>query len=450
MSVLRSLTRLSATKPCHDGETATGATPTTTSVGADAPDLDSRAGWQVVWAVHALTAVTYGSAYSFSATFPDLTREFHASRSAVALVFSLAAGGFHLFGAVAGRLADRVSTRLMCLAGVLVMAVGYLAASHAHTLGMLYACYGLGVGLGVGLLYVPSMAAVQTWFAVKRSAAAGIATAGLGIGTVVAPMAVGAALPALGWRTCFVILGVAILVMGVPAALVIRRHPSALHTATSGSSRPLWPILRTTTFAQFYLSVLLASICTFIPYVHLVSAARDQGYSLQVGTMLIALIGVGNIAGRFALGGIADRIGRLRVLAWLTAVLGCSFLGWAASSALPVLIGFSILFGLAYGGCVSLYPAVTADLFGDNRIGATLGALYTGVGLAALAGPTLAGYLRDSTHSYAVPALISAAAAFIAAALTYHLDRNASSALRPSPRPQHTSARIEPTRRRDT
>lgn len=417
-----------------DGETVPVAAPPRTSTGVDAPAFDGRAGWQVVWAVHALTAITYGSAYSFSATFPGLADEFHASRTAIALVFSLAAGGFHLFGAVAGRLADRVSTRLMCLAGVAVMAAGYLAAAHAYTLGALYTCYGLGVGLGIGLLYVPSMAAVQSWFTVKRSAAAGIATAGLGIGTVVAPIAVGAALPALGWRTCFSILGVAILAVGVPAALLIRRHPSTLHTALSGASPRLWPILRTATFAQFYLSVLLASICTFIPYVHLVPAARDQGYTLQVGTMLIALIGVGNIAGRFALGGIADRIGRLRVLAWLTAVLGCSFLGWAASSTLPVLIGFAMVFGLAYGGCVSLYPAVTADLFGDNRIGATLGALYTGVGLAALAGPTLAGYLRDSTHGYSASALVSAAAAFTAAALTYRLYRTTSSATRPHAR----------------
>lgn len=383
---------------------------------------DSRAGWQVVWAVHVLTAITYGSAYSFAAAFPGLADDFDASRSAVALVFSLAAGGFHLFGAVAGRLADHVSTRLMCVSGVIVMALGYTTAAHAPTLGVLYACYGIGIGTGVGLLYVPSMAAIQTWFTAKRSAAAGVATAGLGIGTVLAPMAIGAVVPTLGWRTCFAVLGAAVLVMGLPAALLVRRRPSGHPTATP-PARSLLPILRTTFFARFYLSVLLASICTFIPYVHLVSAAHDHGYPLHVGTTLIALIGVGNIAGRFVLGRVADRFGRLRVLTWLTAALGCSFLEWSAGNALPVLIVFAVSFGLTYGGCVSLYPAVTADLFGDRGIGATLGALYTGVGVAALIGPPLAGYLRDTTHGYTVPALISAAAALIAAALTHSLDR---------------------------
>lgn len=59
------------------------------------PALDSPAGWRVVSAVFVLTAVTYGSAYSFSAMFPGLADDFRASRSAVALVFSLAAAGFH-------------------------------------------------------------------------------------------------------------------------------------------------------------------------------------------------------------------------------------------------------------------------------------------------------------------------------------------------------------------
>ncbi|ORA32822.1 MFS transporter [Mycobacterium aquaticum] len=377
----------------------------------------------MVWAVHALTAVTYGSAYSFSAAFPGLAEEFHASRSAVALVFSLAAGGFHLFGALAGRLADRFSTRLMCLSGVLVMATGCMAASRAPSLATLYLSYGIGVGVGIGLLYVPSMAAVQSWFVTKRSTAAGIATAGLGIGTVAAPLTVGAFLPTVGWRTCFLILGAAVALVGLPAALMVQRHPASHLATVTAPPRPLLRVLRTPSFVRFYLSVLLASICTFIPYVHLVPAARDQGYSLQLGTLLIALIGVGNIAGRFVLGGIADRIGRLRVLAWLTVVLGCSFLGWAASSTLPVLIGFALVFGLSYGGCVSLYPAVSADLFGDKGIGATLGALYTGVGLAALSGPTLAGYLRDSTHGYTATALTGAAAAMVAAALTFSLHR---------------------------
>jgi len=79
------------------------------------------------------------------------------------------------------------------------------------------------------------------------------------------------------------------------------------------------------------------------------------------------------------------------------------------------------VFGAAYGGCVGLYPVVAAELFGVERIGSVLGCLYTGVGIAALLGPTAAGLAFDLTGGYVVPMLGSAAAASIAALLTLRL-----------------------------
>lgn len=58
------------------------------------------------------------------------------------------------------------------------------------------------------------------------------------------------------------------------------------------------------------------------------------------------------------------------------------------------------------GGCVGLYPAVAADLFGARHIGAMLGYLYTAVGVAALLGPTVTGFVFDRTGSYLDPILL--------------------------------------------
>jgi hypothetical protein len=38
----------------------------------------------------------------------------------------------------------------------------------AHSLTTVYLAYGLGVGLGVGLSYVPAVGAVQRWFVRRR------------------------------------------------------------------------------------------------------------------------------------------------------------------------------------------------------------------------------------------------------------------------------------------
>src|SRR5690606_16435315 len=121
---------------------------------SDENALDSRHGWRVVGGAHVVTAITFGSAYAFSALFPGLSAEFDASRGEVALVFSIAAFIFYSLGAIAGPLADRWSTRRLVAAGLIAMAAGYVVAGRATSLPGLYIAYGVGVGVGIGLSYV--------------------------------------------------------------------------------------------------------------------------------------------------------------------------------------------------------------------------------------------------------------------------------------------------------
>ena len=390
-------------------------------------DADGPQGWRIVWAVQAVTAVTFGSYYAFSAVFPDLSAEFGASRGEVALVFSIAAFLSFVVGAVAGPLADRSTPRRLILAGLAAMIIGLLCASQATSLAMLYVCYGAGAGLGVGLSYVPSVGAVQSWFNAKRSRASGVASAGLALGTLVLPFAVGRSIPYLGWRGCFISLAVVIAAVGVPAALFIRRRfegPSADPAARGPYPTPL-TLWRIPAFRRYYALMTLASFCTLIPYVHMVPAARDLGLSVEDGAALIGLIGVGSFFGRFTLASLGDRIGPTRLLSLLTFAVAGSFLIWAAAGGMATLALFALVFGMSYGGCVGLYPAVAVSLFGSRDVGATLGYLYSSVGFAALLGPTLTGFVFDQTGSYLAPILVSAAASVAAGFMTLRLQNDA-------------------------
>lgn len=386
-------------------------------------EKDSVSGWRVVWAVHALAAVTFGSAYAFSAVFAGLASEFHASRGEISLVFSISAFVFYALGAIAGPLGDRWLTRNLIIVGLIAMFVGYVGASQARSLAELYCWYGAGVGLGIGLSYVPALGAVQSWFDRRRSQASGIATAGLGVGTLSIPAAVGWAAPHVGWRACFIALATLIAVIGLPAAFLIVKREERPTRRYSGQVAYLHPVTawRNGTFRLFYATILLASFCTFIPYVHLVPAARDKGVFLEAGTALISLIGIGNIVGRFVLAGLGDRVGRLKLLALLTFAVAGSFVLWSVAGGFVMLGVFAVVFGMSYGGCVGLYPAVATDLFGTRHIGAMLGYLYTAVGVAALLGPTVTGFVFDTTGSYFGSILVSSAAAIAAGLLTRRL-----------------------------
>ena len=388
----------------------------------DHEEADTREGWKVVAATHVLTAVTFGAAYSFSATLPGLAAEFSASRGEIALVFSISAFLFYSLGAIAGPLADRWSPRSLVLLGLAAMILGYIGASRAGSLVSLYIWYGFGVGLGIGLSYVPALGAVQSWFIRRRSQASGVATAGIGLGTLVLPFAIGQALPFIGWRGCFTALACLFAVFGLPAAMLIRKRRDNPDPSRSRADKHVnAAIWRDGRFYLFYAVLVLSSFCTFIPYVHIVAAAQDMGLSLQDGTTLVGLIGVGNVVGRFFLAGLGDRFGRRRLLASLTFAVAASFALWASASGMIQLALFALTFGMSYGGCVGLYPAVAADLFGTRNIGAVIGYLYTAVGIAALIGPTAAGFIFDHTGSYSGPIIASGLAAFAAGFMALRL-----------------------------
>ena len=388
----------------------------------DHEEADTREGWKVVAATHALTAVTFGAAYSFSATLPGLAAEFSASRGEIALVFSISAFLFYSLGAIAGPLADRWSPRSLVLLGLAAMILGYIGASRAGSLVSLYIWYGFGVGLGIGLSYVPALGAVQSWFIRRRSQASGVATAGIGLGTLVLPFAIGQALPFIGWRGCFIALACLFAVFGLPTAMLIRKRRDNPDPSRSRADKHVnAAIWRDGRFYLFYAVLVLSSFCTFIPYVHIVAAAQDMGLSLQDGTTLVGLIGVGNVVGRFFLAGLGDRFGRRRLLASLTFAVAASFALWASASGMIQLALFALTFGMSYGGCVGLYPAVAADLFGTRNIGAVIGYLYTAVGIAALIGPTAAGFIFDHTGSYSGPIIASGLAAFAAGFMALRL-----------------------------
>ena len=163
--------------------------------------------------------------------------------------------------------------------------------------------------------------------------------------------------------------------------------------------------------------MILVCIGLFVPIVHLGQYAQDAGYSQAQGVTLVSLVGLGSLFGRFAIGGFADRFGRQRSLAAMYVGLGLMFLLWWSTTEYGVLAVFAVVFGVCNGGFVALLPTIVMDLYGPRAVAAIIGFLYTGAGIGALAGPTLAGAAYDVFRSYELPLLAGAAFSLTAAAL---------------------------------
>jgi MFS transporter, OFA family, oxalate/formate antiporter len=380
-----------------------------------ATPLDSpRYAWVVVAAAFTLMFVGFGAAYSFAAFFTSLEAEFGALRGEIALVFSLCAFLWFSSGAPAGMLADRVGARRVAIAGVACLVLALWLASTAQSLGVLYATYSIGIGIGVGLVYVPSVGAVQPWFTANRAFASGLAVAGIGAGNFVGPLLAAWWIGLFGWRGAYLALAAFVLVLGGIAAALLK--PKRRDTSRILEGIPLGEALKTTPFWLLFISLMLSCTGLFVPMVHLGPYATDAGYTEAQGVALVSLIGVGSLVGRFTIGAPADRIGRLPALCLMYAGLGIMFFLWAVASAYWMLVAFAIVFGVCYGAYVALLPTIVMDLYGPRSVSGIIGCLYTGCGLGTLVGPWLAGVAYDAVGSYQLPILAGAAFSVGAAA----------------------------------
>ena len=380
-----------------------------------ATPLDSpRYAWVVVAAAFTLMFVGFGAAYSFAAFFTSFEAEFGALRGEIALVFSLCAFLWFSSGAPAGMLADRFGARRVAIAGVACLVLALWVASTAQSLGVLYATYSIGIGIGVGLVYVPSVGAVQPWFTANRAFASGLAVAGIGAGNFVGPLLAAWWIGLFGWRGAYLALAAFVLVLGGIAAALLK--PKSRDSSRILEGIPLGEALKTTPFWLLFISLMLSCTGLFVPMVHLGPYATDAGYTEAQGVALVSLIGVGSLVGRFTIGAPADRIGRLPSLGLMYAGLGIMFFLWAVASAYWMLVVFAIVFGVCYGAYVALLPTIVMDLYGPRSVSGIIGCLYTGCGLGTLVGPWFAGVAYDTVGSYQLPILAGAAFSVGAAA----------------------------------
>ncbi len=350
----------------------------------------------------------FGAVYSFAAFAVPIQAELGLSRLSVSIVVGLSGAMTYLASLVSGPLADRAGPRWPAAIGIVAVALGLALASTAESAASLWIHAGLLVGIGVGFVNVPAMAAVQRHFTRRRGAASGLAASGIGVGTLlIAPSA--EILQHFGdWRLAFLISALLVLTIGLAGAALLEDGPAAPTHRQPGEIRGRAHRRRAFTLAWF--GVLLVSVPIALPFAHLVPYALDRGAALQDAVGLLTLIGITSIASRILLGALADGVGRRGSFIACCAGAGLVMLLWAVGG-LGLLPAFALVFGIVNGGVVGLLPPFVVDSFGAEAAGTLLGRLTSSRALAALAAPVAMAWSGPEL------ALVVAGAAGVAGAL---------------------------------
>jgi predicted MFS family arabinose efflux permease len=255
----------------------------------------------------------------------------------------------------------------------------------------------------------------------QRSMAMGIASAAGSFGQfVMLPGSLGL-IQWLGWSTALLALGMLVALI-VPLAAMMRGQREA--PPAPGAQQSLGEALREAAgHSGFRLLALGFFVCGFQVVfigVHLPAYLVDNHLPAQVGTTVLALVGLFNVVGTYTAGWLGSCYSKPRLLAGLyliRAVVISLFLlapltEWSAYA-------FGIAMGLLWLSTVPLTNGTVATLFGVRNLSMLGGIAFLFHQLGSFFGGWLGGWLYDRTGSYDLVWQIAIALSLMATLLNW-------------------------------
>ncbi|KAJ7732035.1 major facilitator superfamily domain-containing protein [Mycena metata] len=312
-------------------------------------------------------------------------------------------------GLVSGRLFDRGYFYPLVITGAFLQSFSLfmLSLCKRQQLWQIFLAQGLGMGLGAGTLYIPSVVVVSHYFQKRRALAMSIVASGSSLGAVVHPIMLNNTFQRLGFpnavRASAGLLSGCLLI----ACLLMRpRLPPAATHPPFWRSVPryardtpyMFAVCGMTTFATGY----------YFPLFYLQLDAITHGLSQELSFYSLVILNFSSFIGRLSPGFLVRQLG---VINMLTASAGFSAVLILCMIALKS-IASVVVIGVFYGFFAGVYIALMAPLLSVlttdmGELGLRMGIGFGVAGLGGLVGPPINGALLTSTYIWWRPALFS-------------------------------------------
>jgi MFS family permease len=320
-------------------------------------------------------------------------------------------------GVLSGPLFDLGWFRPMLLTGNALIVLGLFLLSISRNYVAVFMTQGACMGLGIGLIYVPTVALLGLNFKRKLPLAQGIVTSGNTVGELIwwkieALTSLTASIGVIsyviafdrmsessgfGWavRTqAFICVGMAAL--AIPALLYGTSSLAKSRTARKMWDRTAWtdPL-----FLLFTACLFAGNLGYITPYFFIPSFAQDCLGSTQQMASYILIFGIaGSFFGRISVGFIGVFVGSLVAWGFCAVTAGLLCFCWMAVTSEAGFIAWSVVWGFCSAGLATLPSAVIASISPDHRrLGSRSGMSFGIASISALLGPPIAGALIKQT-----------------------------------------------------
>lgn len=366
-----------------------------------------------------LIQLSLGAIYAWSVFTPAL-KAAGWTKMETQIVFAVGLASFALVMVFAGRAVACLGPRLLAAAGGLTLGAGYALAGLLGGTEFWSVCLGVGVigGTGIGMGYVVPIAVGMRWFPDKKGLITGLAVAGFGFGAmgwVKMAGAWGHLIDLYGLSSTFVIYGAAFAALTLLGSFWMTMPPkdwvpdgfvADTPAAVKGQQNYTVPeMLRTPQFYLVFITFAASAgaglMSIGLMKLYPMEALQGAGYdaleaSAIAGTAMALFFSLANGIGRIAWGTLSDKMGRRRSMLVMTTTQAMFLFAFTSMAGNEYLLYLgAMLIGFNFGGNFALFPTLTADIFGNDRISQNYPLIFLSYGVGGIAGPVLGGMLGD-------------------------------------------------------
>ena len=365
-----------------------------------------------------------GARFAIGLTLKPMVEELNWGRSELGVTVAV----FQVVTAIAmfyaGKIADRMSLRLVLGGGValggLTIGAMCLVSEPWHA----FVLYGVAFAIGNGVASTtPVSVMVTRAYPEKAGMANAIALGGMSVGQLIVLAVLAAVMVSIGWRSVYIWVGAAHFIL-IP--LIMAAVPGEAADARTRNAAPQFgmTLREASRTKQFWLLVGIFAICGFDDFfvsTHVVAFAQDRGLEAYLAGNLFAVMGITGLVGVILAGGWGDRSGSIApTLATFAARVAVFGLVTIDQSPISVMI-FALVFGVTFLATAPLTVLFIRDNFGTRNLGAIGGLIVMIHHMCGGLGAYLGAAFFDRTGSYDTVFIIMGAASFAAAIFTWWL-----------------------------
>lgn len=308
------------------------------------------------------------------------------------------------FGIFLGMVADRLGAYRVLMIGAIAYALGLLGMSYASTPLGFFLTAGCLIGFALsGTTYAIVYGVLGRNIAAdKRSWAMGIIAAAGSFGQFFMVPVENALIDWLNWQNALVVC--ALLSVSITVLARGLREPSVGGGHHAGQQSIKDAIVEAFTYPSFLLLMVGYFTCGFQVVfigVHLPSYIKDFGLQPHVGSIALALIGLFNIFGTYAVGVLGQKYPKRFLLLGIYAIRAVVIIVFISVplSAMSVYL-FAAFMGLLWLSTVPPTNAIVAQIFGLRHFSMLSGCVFFSHQVGAFFGVWLGGVLYDTYGNY--------------------------------------------------